>query len=129
MAGLRGPVRREPPPQLKGVTPLPGSNDDGDVRAATEGSLVPPGVSGAGAPKDCSKGLGSRFKEPPGPLLGDDVVLDCLGDLDSRLLSAAGIVTTHSMMMYYILPCAIRRRLVLVGKGTGRRDGKVKKAR
>lgn len=68
MAGLRGPVRREPPPQLKGVTPLPGSSDDGDVRAATEGSLVPPGVSGAGAPKDCSKGLGSRFKEPPGPV-------------------------------------------------------------
>lgn len=63
MAGLRGPVLRDPPPQANGVTPVPGRSEDGDVRAATEGSLVPPGVSGA--PKDCSKGLGSRLKEPP----------------------------------------------------------------
>jgi len=63
MAGLSGPVRREPPPQLNGVTPVPGRREDGEVRAATDGSFVPPGVSG-GAPKDCSKGLGSRLNEP-----------------------------------------------------------------
>lgn len=34
MAGLRGPVRNDPPPQLNGVAPLvPGSSDDGDVKA------------------------------------------------------------------------------------------------
>lgn len=38
--------------------------DDGDARAATGGSLVPPGVSGA-PPKDCSNGFGSRLSEPP----------------------------------------------------------------
>jgi len=65
MAGLNGPVLREPPPQLNGVTPLPGSSDDGDVRAATDGSLVPPGVSGAPPLKDCSNGLGSRLRDPP----------------------------------------------------------------
>ena len=66
MAGLRGPVRSEPPPQAKGVTPVPGRRDDGEVRAATEGNLVPPGVSGAPpVPKDCSKGLGSRLNDPP----------------------------------------------------------------
>lgn len=66
MAGLRGPVLREPPPQLKGVVPVPGSSDEGDVIAATGGSLVPPGVSGAplvakgvSPPNDFSKGLGS----------------------------------------------------------------------
>lgn len=64
MAGLRGPVRREPPPQLKGVALLPGKREDGDVRAATEGSLVPPGVSGPLPPKDCSKGFGSKLREP-----------------------------------------------------------------
>jgi len=46
------------------VVPPPGSRDDGDVRAATGGSLVPPGVSGAPL-KDCSKGLGSRLSEWP----------------------------------------------------------------
>jgi hypothetical protein len=62
MAGLSGPVRREPPPQANGV--LPGRREDGDVRAATDGSLVPPGVSGA-APllNDCSKGFGSRLSD------------------------------------------------------------------
>ena len=40
------------------------------------------------------------------PDLGDDAVLDCLGDLDSCLPSAAGIVTTHLTMMYYI--CLVR---------------------
>ncbi len=68
MAGLRGPVRKDPVPQLNGVAPPPpGRSDDGDVRAATEGSLVPPGVSGA-PPKDCSNGLGSRLRDPPGGL-------------------------------------------------------------
>lgn len=64
MAGLRGPVRSEPPPQLNGVALGPGKRDEGDVKAATEGNLVPPGVSGA-PPKDCSKGLGSRLRDPP----------------------------------------------------------------
>jgi hypothetical protein len=43
---------------------LPGRREDGDVRAATDGSLVPPGVSGA-APllNDCSKGFGSRLSD------------------------------------------------------------------
>lgn len=72
MAGLKGPVRSEPPPQLKGVVPVPGSKDDGDVMAATGGSLVPPGVSGAALaprdgspvpPKDRSKGFGSWFND------------------------------------------------------------------
>lgn len=65
MAGLRGPVRNEPPPQLKGVGVVPGRREDGEVRAATGGSLVPPGVSGPPPPKDCSNGLGSRLREPP----------------------------------------------------------------
>lgn len=65
MAGLSGPVRREPPPQLKGVALVPGSRDEGDVKAATLGSLVPPGVSGPPPPNDCSNGLGSRLREPP----------------------------------------------------------------
>jgi hypothetical protein len=66
MAGLRGPVLREPPPQPNGVTPVPGSRDDGEVSAATDGSFVPPGVSGGAPPKDCSNGLGSRLNaEPP----------------------------------------------------------------
>lgn len=66
MAGLRGPVRREPPPQLNGVVPVPGSREEGEVMAATGGNLVPPGVSGAALvasvgspPKDFSKGFGS----------------------------------------------------------------------
>jgi len=64
MAGLKGPVRSELLPQGNGVVPPPGSRDDGDVRAATGGSLVPPGVSGAPL-KDCSKGFGSRLSEWP----------------------------------------------------------------
>lgn len=61
-------MRNEPPPQLKGVTPVPGRSDEGDVSAATGGSFVPPGVSGAPPPpKDCSNGLGSRLKSPPPP--------------------------------------------------------------
>ncbi len=69
MAGLSGPVRSEPPPQANGV--LPGSREDGDVRAATDGSLVPPGpgVSGGAPPKDCSKGFGSRLSDPASGLL------------------------------------------------------------
>lgn len=65
MAGDSGPVLREPPGQLKGVVPVPGNKDEGDVIAATGGSLVPPGVSGAPRvgspplPKDFSKGFGS----------------------------------------------------------------------
>lgn len=66
MAGLRGPVRSEPPPQLKGVFPVPGSSDEGEVMAATGGNFVPPGVSGGpppavrlSPPNDLSKGLGS----------------------------------------------------------------------
>lgn len=67
IAGLSGPVRSELTPQLKGVVAPPGRSDEGDVNAATDGSLVPPGVSGApGAPKDCSKGLGSRLRDPAG---------------------------------------------------------------
>lgn len=47
MAGLSGPVRSDPPPQLNGVAPLvPGSSDEGDANVWTEGNLVPPGVSG-----------------------------------------------------------------------------------
>lgn len=65
MAGLRGPDRREPG-QLKGVFPVPGSIDDGDASAATDGSFVPPGVSGPGTPNDCSNGLGSRLNDPGG---------------------------------------------------------------
>lgn len=57
-------MRKEPPPQLNGVAAVPGSNEEGDVNAATEGSFVPPGVSGA-PPKDCSNGLGSRLRDPP----------------------------------------------------------------
>lgn len=76
MAGLSGPVRSEPPPQLKGVDPVPGSSDDGEVMEATGGNFVPPGVSvgpplapSVGSPpNDLSKGLGSWFNEPPGPL-------------------------------------------------------------
>ncbi len=72
MAGLRGPVRKEPPPQLNGVAPPAGSSDEGDVRLATGGSLAAaaPGVSGVAPPppKDCSKGFGSRLKDPPGGL-------------------------------------------------------------
>lgn len=65
MAGLKGPVRNEPPPQLKGVELPPGRSEDGDVNDATEGSLVPPGVSGPPPPpKDCSKGFGSRLRDP-----------------------------------------------------------------
>ena len=63
-----GTCPQRPAAQLKDVTPLPGSSDDGDVSAATDGSFVPLGVSGA-PPKDCSKGLGSRLKEPPAWLL------------------------------------------------------------
>lgn len=68
MAGLSGPARRElPPPQLKGVPDPPASIAEGDVRDATGGSFVPPGVSGAPGPrrgsppplKDFSKGFGS----------------------------------------------------------------------
>jgi hypothetical protein len=60
-------VRNEPPPQApKGVAVPVGSRDEGEVKAATDGSLVPPGVSGAPPPKDCSNGLGSRLREPPG---------------------------------------------------------------
>jgi len=62
IAGLSGPVRSEPPPQVKGVTPVPGRREDGDVREATDGSLVPPGVSGA-PPNDCSKGFGSKLRD------------------------------------------------------------------
>lgn len=58
-------MRKEPPPQLKGVALAPGKSDDGEVKAATDGSLVPPGVSGPPPPKDCSKGLGSRLRDPP----------------------------------------------------------------
>jgi hypothetical protein len=33
MAGLKGPVRSDPPPQLNGVAPVvPGSNEEGDVK-------------------------------------------------------------------------------------------------
>jgi len=67
MAGLRGPVRKEPG-QLKGVFPVPPIRADGEVRAASGGSLVPPGVSGLVTPNDCSKGLGSRLREPGGLL-------------------------------------------------------------
>lgn len=67
MAGLSGPVRNDPPPQLKGVEPVPGSNDEGEVIEATGGSFVPPGVSGGpplapsvgSPPNDLSKGFGS----------------------------------------------------------------------
>jgi hypothetical protein len=65
MAGLRGPVLSEWPPQLKGVVPVaPGSRAEGDVSEATLGSLVPPGVSTVPpppSPKDCSNGFGSRW--------------------------------------------------------------------
>lgn len=64
IAGLSGPDRKDPPGQLNGVVPLPGTKADGDVMAATGGSFVPPGVSG-GAPNDCSNGLGSRLRDPP----------------------------------------------------------------
>lgn len=70
MAGLKGPVRSEPPPQLNGVFPVPGSSDEGEVMAATGGNLVPPGVSGGAPPavrlsppNDLSKGFGSWVKE------------------------------------------------------------------
>lgn len=66
MAGLRGPVRNEPPPQLNGVLLLPGRSEEGEVSDATEGNLVPPGVSGPlPPPNECSKGLGSRLRDPP----------------------------------------------------------------
>jgi hypothetical protein len=66
IAGLSGPVLSEPPPPQNGVPPVPGRSDEGDVNAATGGSLVPPGVSGgAPPPKDCSNGLGSRLNDPP----------------------------------------------------------------
>lgn len=84
MAGLKGPVLREPPPQLNGVFPFPGSSDEGEVKEATLGNFVPPGVSTVPAaapvpllppvPNDCSKGLGSRLnwlgKYSPSPGLG-----------------------------------------------------------
>lgn len=75
MAGLRGPVRSEPPPQVKGVDVEPWRRADGEVKAATEGSFVPPGVSGPLPPKDCSKGLGSRLREPPDWLVKKSGVL------------------------------------------------------
>lgn len=77
MAGLRGPVRNEPPPQLNGVAAVPGSNDEGEVREATEGSLVPPGVSGPPPPKDCSNGLGSRLRDPTGVVKKSGVLPGC----------------------------------------------------
>ena len=42
-----------------------GRSDDGEVRAATEGNLVPPGVSGGALPNCCSNGFGSRLNDPP----------------------------------------------------------------
>jgi hypothetical protein len=81
MAGLSGPVLRDPPPQLNGVLPLPGKRDEGDVKAATLGNLVPPGVSTVlvavplpPVPNDCSNGFGSRLswlgKYSPSPGFG-----------------------------------------------------------
>src|ERR1700761_7504161 len=88
MAGLRGPVLSEPPPQGNGVTPVPGRREDGDVRAATEGSLVPPGVSGAAPPpKDCSKGFGSRLNDPPAP--ASDSAFSALVDVSTVGLVAS----------------------------------------
>jgi hypothetical protein len=58
MAGLKGPERKEfvqvyPPVEL-----APGKA--GEAMDATGGSNDLPGVSSDGAPKDCSKGLGSK---------------------------------------------------------------------
>lgn len=51
---------RKEPPQLYGVAPPPGRRGAGDVRAATDGSFVPPGVStDVPVAKECSKGFGS----------------------------------------------------------------------
>lgn len=60
IAGLSGPDRNEL--TQPGVPPTP--KGAGDVRLATDGSPVNlPGVSAVvGAPKDCSKGLGSSWK-------------------------------------------------------------------
>jgi hypothetical protein len=54
MAGLSGPARSDDD-QL-GVSPGKGV---GEVMLATGGSIVRPGVSTEGFPKDCSKTLGS----------------------------------------------------------------------
>lgn len=68
MAGLKGPDRS--PPQKFGVALEP-KRPAGEVRACTEGSLVPPGVctpppvaSPPPPANERSKGLASLFKEP-----------------------------------------------------------------
>lgn len=63
------------------------------------------------------------------PVLGDDVVLDCLGDLDSRLLSAAGIVTTlfDDDVLYFAWCDSTTPRFSCGEKVRERRMGKLKK--
>lgn len=57
MAGLNGPERSEPCQLYPPVELVPGMA--GEVRDATGGKSVLPGVSVDGAPNDCSKGLNS----------------------------------------------------------------------
>jgi hypothetical protein len=124
MAGLSGPVLRDPPPQLNGVLPLPGKRDEGDVKAATLGNLVPPGVSTVlvavplpPVPNDCSNGFGSRLswlgKYSPSPGFG--------GGARGRAgsLATPSALVAVAFLSLPALPLALSLRVLLSGRVTG----------